>query len=448
MGFDDVAAVVRDRVEPSPAEREALAEAVETLLTRVEAAVADLDVPATVTHVGSTARDTWLRGERDIDVFVEFPTNLSRGALEQYGLQIGHEVLPEGREEYAEHPYVTGDIDGFAVDLVPCYAVPSAHAIESAVDRTPFHSAYLKERLTPEHVAEIRVFKQFLQAICVYGSNLRTQGFSGYLTELLVLEFGSTKAVLEAAVDWQPPVVIDPEDHGERSFPDPLVVIDPTDPTRNVAAVLSAENLARFQHHARDILANPRVAAFFPAPPEPLSVADVEAHITARGTTPLALVFPTPDLVDDELYPQLRKSLDGIGDELDRRGFDVLRQSVFADTRAVLLFELAVPTRPRVTRHLGPPVAVRKHAETFYDTYADEDAYGPFIDGNRYVVERAREFDTARAFLESDALFETRLGPAIEAALREDATILEGQEVTELADAFGVAFARYFAPSP
>lgn len=448
MAFDDVATVVRERVEPSADERAALETAVETLLDRVHAAIADLPVDAEARHVGSTARDTWISGDRDIDIFIRFSPDLSRDDLERHGLAVGHSVLPDGREEYADHPYVTGEIDGFDVDLVPCYAVESARSIDSPVDRTPFHSAYLEARLTTDLLAEIRVFKQFLKAIGVYGSDLRTEGFSGYLTELLVLEYASVKAVLEAAANWHPPVRIDPEGHGERSFAAPLVVIDPTDPTRNVAAVLSTENLARFQHYAREVLATPREELFFATSPEPMAPDSVRAHVNDRGTTPVAIVFDTPDLVDDELYPQLRKSLSGIGDELGRRGFDVFRQAAFANDRAVLLFELAVASRPRVERHEGPPVAVRGHAETFIEKYTDANVYGPFIDGNRYVVERPRELSDPATLLDSNAVFEMRLGPGIESALQAGYDVLRGEEIAGLAGEFAVELADYFDPSP
>jgi tRNA nucleotidyltransferase (CCA-adding enzyme) len=446
--FEAVADRVLERVEPSASERERMQAATDALIERVEEAVGDLPVEAEPLQVGSTARNTWLAGDRDIDLFVRFPSSLSREELTRYGLEVGHAVLPDGREEYAEHPYVTGEFDGFDVDLVPCFDVDSARKIESAVDRTPFHTVYLQERLTPELVAEVRTFKQFCKGIGVYGSNLRTRGFSGYLTELLVLEFGSTRSLIEAAADWRPPVALDSEDHGERSFDDPLTVIDPTDPTRNVAAVLSASNLARLQHYARDVLADPRVEVFLPDPPDPLSSRTVREQVVRRGTTPVALAFDAPDLVEDELYPQLRKSLAGVGDELDRRGFDVLRRETFARDRAVLLFELEVPERPVIERHEGPPVGSREHAEGFYEGYAGTDACGPFIEDDRYVVEREREFTGAGEFLESDAVFDTRLGPAIEDALEEDYEVLEGEEIGSLAPEFGVELAEYFHPAP
>src|SRR6056297_1545100 len=409
--LDDVLRTVHERVTATADERRRLSTAAETLADRASAAIDDRDLAADVMQVGSTARSTWLAGDRDIDLFVRFSPDLPREDLQRYGLDIGHAVLPEGHKEYAEHPYVKGEADGFDVDLVPCYRVESATDIRSAVDRTPFHTQYLDARLDENLAGDVRVFKRFLKGIGAYGSDLKTRGFSGYLSELLVVEYGGIVPLLEAAADWSPPVVFDPEDHGTTSFDDALVVIDPTDPDRNVAAVCAAENVARLQHYARELLADPREDLFFPDPPDPLGEEAVRDAVADRATTPIALRFDAPDVVEDQLYPQLRKSLAGVRDGCDRRGFDALRAAAFADDDAVLFVELAVAERPAVERHEGPPVHVRQHAEGFFDAYADDqDVYGPFLDGDRYVVEREREFRTAAAFLESDALFGARLG--------------------------------------
>ncbi|WP_336000539.1 CCA tRNA nucleotidyltransferase [Halorientalis halophila] len=460
--FEAVVAAVRERVTPDDEERERLRAVTDRLVDRTEAAAADLPVETDVILVGSTARGTWLAGDRDVDLFVRFPADLDRERLEEYGLQVGTDVLPDGREEYAEHPYTVGEFEGFTVDLVPCYDVADATAIQSAVDRTPFHTAYLEARLDDEIAADVRVAKAFLKGIGVYGANLKTRGFSGYLTELLVLEYGGFRPFLEAAADWHPPVELDPKDHGQATFDDPLVVIDPTDPERNVAAALSPENVARLQHYARDLLADPRESLFEPADPDPLDADGVRAALDARGTTPVAVTFEAPDLVDDQLWPQLRKSRRGVASELDRRGFDVFRSAAFTGERGVLFLELAVAERPTVERHAGPPVHVREHAEGFYGKYAessvtdgdadtsapDRPPYGPFVVEDRYVVEREREFTSAEAFLESDALFEVALGAHVESALREGYEVLVGADVATLADAFGTDLAGYFSPKP
>ncbi|WP_293032734.1 CCA tRNA nucleotidyltransferase, partial [Natronococcus sp.] len=252
--LESVLSRVRDRIDPDPDERARLRAVAETLTERAEDAATELAPGADVLQVGSSARNTWISGDRDIDVFVRFPPELDRETLEEYGLEVGHATVPDGHEEYAEHPYVKGEIKGFDVDVVPCFRLESATEIRSAVDRTPFHNRYLEERLDEELAADVRLTKQFLKGIGAYGSDLRTSGFSGYLTELLVVEYGGFRPLLEAAADWQPPVELDPMDHGRASFSDPLIVIDPTDPERNVAAVCAAENVARLQHYAREFL--------------------------------------------------------------------------------------------------------------------------------------------------------------------------------------------------
>ena len=476
--MDDLEAVlsrVRERVLPEPAERERLREAAAELTERTREAIADLPVEADAVQVGSTARGTWVAGDRDIDLFVRFDADLDRAELEKYGLEVGHAVLPDGHEEYAEHPYVKGRYEGFDIDLVPCHDVETAEDLVSAVDRTPFHDAYLSARLDDDLAADVVVAKAFLKGIGAYGSDLRTEGFSGYLTELLVLELGGFVPLVESARSWHPPVEFDPEGHAERGFEDPLVVVDPTDPTRNVAAVLSATNLARFQHYARELLAAPSEALFEPDEPEPLNAKEVRAHLDRRGTTPVAVVFDAPDVVDDQLWPQLRRSLDGIVGGLNDRGFDVLRALAMTGaagptgvvgtddvegtangdgrdeaTRAALYAELEVTERPAVERHDGPPVAVRKHAASFYESYVDDidpDTYGPFIDGNRYVVEREREFATVREYLESDAASDVALGARVEPAFA-DRDVLVGEAVATLAPAFGRPLREFYEPRP
>jgi tRNA nucleotidyltransferase (CCA-adding enzyme) len=450
--MSDLAAVlaqVRHRVVPDPEERSALETTVEELLDRARDAAGDLPVDAEVLHVGSTARDTWLAGDHDVDLFVRLPTDCDREELAIYGRRVGEHVLTDPREEYAEHPYVTGHFDGVDVDVVPCYAVDSAADIRSSVDRTPFHSAYLADRIDGETADEIRLFKALCAGIGVYGSDLRTRGVSGYLAELLVLEYGDFTATVDAIRDWQPPVTIDPADHQARSFEDPLVVVDPTDPERNVAAVVSESSVARLIHYARSLRDSPDVGIITPDEPDPLSPSDLAAHIERRGTVPVALRFPAPELVEDELYPQLRRSLRGVRGELDRRGFGPIRSTVMADETAVLFIECETATRPAIERHEGPPVFVDEHAESFLETYADEEeTYGPFVDGDRYVVERPRDVTTLAEFFESDRLFDVSLGRDVKRVLQDDRTLLVGDDVEALLPEFGVELAGYFSPRP
>jgi len=132
-------------------------------------------------------------------------------------------------ERYAEHPYINAVFSGYEVDLVPAFAVKSASEIKSAVDRTPFHNAYVTERIAGLE-DEVLLLKQFMKGIGVYGSELRKRGFSGYLAELLIIHYGSFIALLEAACEWKRSITIDIEKHGILVHDDPMVMIDPQIP--------------------------------------------------------------------------------------------------------------------------------------------------------------------------------------------------------------------------
>ena len=132
--------------------------------------------------VGSIARHTWVRGDRDLDVFMLFDPSLSREELELQGLALARSIAgaytDKFHEKYAEHPYINANIDDVDVDLVPCYNVDSATKIQSAVDRTPFHTRYITDKINGL-IDDVLLLKRFTKAGGIYGSDQMTEGFSG-----------------------------------------------------------------------------------------------------------------------------------------------------------------------------------------------------------------------------------------------------------------------------
>lgn len=453
---------VRGDVDPSSSELDELSDAASELEARALDAAAERGVDVSVAQVGSTARGTFVSGDRDIDLFVQFPAEIDEDDLEAHGLAIGQSVLPDGQRDFASHPYIKGEFRGFDVDVVPCFNVDSAEEIQSAVDRTPFHNEWLAERLTDELASDVRVAKRFLKGIGAYGANVATGGFSGFLTELLVLEHGGFIPLLEAAAEWSLPVgTFNPADHDvsghvdaagslSNAFDAPLIVIDPTDPNRNVAAALSAENVGRFILNARQFLAEPAVG-FFEDRESALSPDEAVGRVAQRGRDHVVVFVERPDdMVEDTFVPQLRKTRESVVRALDRREFSVVRSAEFAnEDMGAILFALDVAELPEMERHEGPPVD-NPHADQFLDAYEDNPlVVGPFIDGDRLVVEREREFVDAFWFLASDDIVaEVSVGASIEAAFRDDRDVVADRDaLLRLADAFPDQFAAFADPN-
>ncbi|MCK5661179.1 MAG: CCA tRNA nucleotidyltransferase, partial [Methanosarcinales archaeon] len=290
---------------------------------------------------------------------------------------------------------------------------------------------------------EVLLLKQFMKGCGVYGSELKNQGFAGYLVELLVIHYGSFADVLKAASRWHHPVVIEDfvvyADEGcarNRGFGEPLIVIDPTDPNRNVAAAVSLTRMYEFVDAARSFIQNPDKEYFFPKSSPAKTPAELKDIRRIRGSHLCALVVDLPDMVDDVLYPQLRKTEQSITALLQRNDFSIIGSDVHLSESfvnpdydvggengicgeidsdasgidwkhlrtATVVFELLCSEIAGVERRMGPPVHVGMNAESFKDKHKDDpkDLSQVYIEGDRFMVDVARQYTTAQALIEGN----------------------------------------------
>lgn len=356
------------------------------------------------THfAGSTGRRTCMTGDKDIDLFVLFPENTERNELESRGLEIGKEVFKkfDGDSEisYAEHPYTKGEIEGHEVEIVPCIDT-SPEDITSSVDRTPHHSRWVEDQLSDEQRKDVVLFKRFLTAQDLYGSSLKIKGFSGYLAEILVAHYGSFRELMEKAEHWREGQVIDAEGHHEElpeylqeKFSDELFrVIDPVDEERNVASVMSDENFSRFIYEAWRFNRSPGMK-FFTGDKIDISNFDLKQELDSRADF-LVIQLDEPDAVEDVIYPQMRKTLRRLGDELKHRDFRIYSSGFHVGEKVRIYFELDAQL-PEVKLKEGPkPFHGAKHIDQFTSKYENT-----FVRDTSLYAKVEREYTDARNFL-------------------------------------------------
>jgi tRNA nucleotidyltransferase (CCA-adding enzyme) len=397
-----VEAKILARIRPSAEEETRIRKVVRELLDRLTQLLKEKGWEAKPFLAGSVAKGTHLTGP-EIDIFVAFPPDLPRKDLETRGLALG-EILERRMHLYAEHPYTRGWYNGSEVEIVPCYRITDATQRMSAVDRTPLHVDYILGRMKEEQADEIRLLKAWAEGIGVYGAEAKVLGFSGYLCELLVLNYGGFRGVLEGSLGWKKGQVIELDRTAARAFAEPLVVVDPVDPNRNVASAVSVEQMATFVHAAREYLRQPSERFFFPTPLKPLSLPKLRAVSRRRRTDLLVVAIRAPEVTDDVLYPQLRKAHRAFLDLFGRNGFVVFDSRFDATPRDVFfLFEFQVATLPRAQRHGGPPVWV-KNAKDFLDKWERnrKTLAGPFIEGDRWAVDVSRDATSAGSLLKAN----------------------------------------------
>jgi len=400
----------------------------------IEAAVASLEaalrkeiererLKAETILVGSIAKGTHLL-DPDIDMFILFPPETSRADLETAGLRLARAVM-HGEERYAEHPYLHGTHEGLEVDIVPSYKIGSPDARMTAVDRTPFHTAFVKGRITERQRDEVRLLKRFMKGTGVYGAEARFQGFSGYLVELLVLKYGSFRGALDAAKAWQDGERITLTDKSGASFNEPLVVIDPVDAGRNVASAVSAQRMGELIQAAHDYLEKPARKFFFPNPRKPLSHEELRDIAKKRGTYLVAITFPAPHLTEDVLWPQARKCERRVASTLEQYDFRVIDHELFIDDGVGIVFELESGSLPPVLRHDGPP-AVNENSQDFLRKWrASRGTLSPpFLREGRWYVEIQRKHREPVKLLMS-VLPSLDLGKNLNGPIRKEGKVLD-----------------------
>ena len=204
---------------------------------------------------GSYAKGTWTPGKIDVDIFVKLKKSISEKKFSNLGKKIGFNALKKYKPyvRYSEHPFVEALVNGTLVNVVPCYDVKKGEW-KSAADRSTFHTEFMNEKLTGQMKNDISLLKCMMKSNGIYGAEIANQGFSGYVTEVLVYYFGSFSNVIKEISKIKKNGRIG---NSPRRFDSPIVIIDPIDNNRNLGAAISMKNLSKFVLLSRSYLKKP-----------------------------------------------------------------------------------------------------------------------------------------------------------------------------------------------
>ncbi|MBM5805158.1 MAG: CCA tRNA nucleotidyltransferase [Candidatus Verstraetearchaeota archaeon] len=409
--IERIRAEVAERVSPKAKDRAEIERVLRKVSSKINREAKNRKLQVRVEVEGSIAKDTWVADDRDLDVFIIFPHGTSKEDMKEEGLKLAKAGAGGlWRLGYAEHPYVEVEIDGCRLDIVPSIEIRDGDRPVTSVDRTPLHTRFMLERLSPKMKRDVRVLKQFMKGIEVYGAELKVGGFSGYLCELLALNYGSFEKVIRAAAEWRGKTVIDymhhyKEGEGGKVFDTPLVIVDPVDRRRNAAAAVTHQSYSTFIAASRWFLRRPAMDFFFPKP-ESAGFPEVSKAIRERGTAVAAIAVGCPNLPSDILWGEVYKSLTRTVDMLDEHSFRVNSHTAWSDEKGsvVLLIEVEGRGVREGRIHMGPKVSFADEAERFVNKYLDSKNVlaGPYVKEDRWYVELKRDQTDLKALIKEE----------------------------------------------
>lgn len=362
----DISAIITKALhlcEPSPSEERRITAIAEEAKALVDSYVANYGDIVGVEFGGSFAKDTWLHGDADIDIFFKVKPSVAAEKFEELGRTIGMKALKDHlpRLRYSDHPYVEAIVKNVRVNVVPCYDVEQGKW-QSAADRSPFHTEFIRSNFDDKKRMQTRLLKKFFKAAGIYGAEISTSGFSGYVSEVLGMLYSSFESVLRAAADWQAGQVISVGDYDTdvvKGFSSPVIIIDPVDNRRNLGTAISPESTAKFVLAARAFLDSPSVQ-FFKENQRGLVATNLHQNV-------LVVEFSHKQRSPDIIWGQLKRSVNAMAKQLELADFGVLRSSCVTDEKksAALAFLLESITLAPYKKKKGPEVFRRNDTASF-----------------------------------------------------------------------------------
>ena len=283
------------------------------------------------------------------------------------------------------------------------------------------------------------------------------------LVETMILQYRSFLETLVQASKWKPVIFLDIEkptggqDSRAREFGSPLVVIDPVDPNRNLAAAVRDDKLWGFVAASRELQKNPGIWYFFPPKSKPKTKAQFSKLLEHQNRDIVSISFEHPRIVPDVLWGQLLKIENSLTELMTRQDFHPARSMVWSDeTQSSTIFvELDSLTLPEVQLRAGPPVSKMDDSQGFLDRHLDarDTLRGPWIEADRWVVDKKRRILTVEQLV-MGALKDPRLGLTIPEQLnnsfRQKVKVLENKKVLALLglEGFDQALSEFLAAKP
>jgi len=385
----DHSAIVRAVLEQVKPKHPNLAP-ITAMLTAIAKEVKRQKIKAEVVLGGSFAKDVYLEGDSDVDIFVRF--DATKYNNDEISTLLGSILAPwkpdlmHGSRDYYQikREYV--------YELIPVLAIDKTEDAKNVIDCSPLHTRWVTTRGKGLN-DDIRVAKRFAKAARAYGAESYQSGFSGHVMDILVIHYGGFLPFVKAAAGWKTKVVLDVPKAYKRSpliylnnakTAGPLVVIDPIDPTRNAAAAVLDESFDRLVVHAKQFMKKPSLELFVD-PRRPTKPTANEIFITA---TPI-------DDKEDIAGAKLRRAMETIAKHIKKQ-LTVTSSEWWWDTKGDALFvyrctSLNLPTHLMLQ---GPPVEMKDHVKLFKKEHPSA-----VVKDKRLVAKEKNPFSSLEQFL-------------------------------------------------
>jgi len=350
---------------------------------------------------GSIAKDTYLKNDHDVDLFVRFNLEYADKDISLILEKALNMLSVKLQKIHGSRDYFQFKKHGLNFEIIPVLKIHASNYRDArnVTDLSPEHVFWVKKFTDrhPELRNEIRVTKQFCKANMVYGAESYINGFSGHIVDILVIYFGSFLNLVNKFSELKDfsqknPVIIDIEHHLKDPLKElnqskitPLIIVDPIQADRNAAAALSLEKLSLFVTACKDFLKSPSEDFFVIKKFDLIksikaslaSLAELKKGNKKRFVT-IILTVKTLDGSKDIVGTKVLKAYEDILKHCELNGFAILRSGWdfdFGKRSAVMFLIFSDDKLTEYTEHAGPPVSASQDYQNFKKKHSEHETY-------------------------------------------------------------------------
>ena len=381
---------ILEEIKPAEDEKKRVNQIIQSVLNRIK--IDDLKFELG----GSYAKDTFLKGSHDIDIFVKFP-------CEKYKDKNLSEVLDEKlrlkhKKVHGSRDYFQLEKKGYTFEFIPVLDIKDSSKAKNITDVSPLHTHWVKNHL--RNPDEVRLIKKFCRAQEVYGAESYIKGFSGYVLEILTVYYHNFYNLMKNVSKWKLPVCIDVEKHyrsKEEAFKminkskreNELLIIDPVQKDRNAAAAISKEKINILINACKEYLHNPSDDFFAE---KKININDL---ITESGNDNLLLCkIKTLKGKKDVIGNKVLRVYDYLSRRLGEYDFNIIKSGWYFNKDSLLYYIVKDENLSENVMHYGPPLNHKAHVEEFKKKY-----FNYKIKQGKTYVELDREIKNLKDFI-------------------------------------------------
>ncbi len=366
---------------------------------------------------GSFAKKTLVKRDigYDIDIFIMFSYTkykIKNKKLSKFLEQILKAAKLKFVKLKGSRDYFQINFKGLNIELIPILNIKKTSQALNITDISPLHVIYILKKIKKNKKLsnEIRLAKAFCYAQDCYGAESYIKGFSGYSLEILVSHYGSLAKFINTAANWKLPtrlekkIVIDPsklyknrnevlEKINESKLHSPIIIVDPVQKERNVAAALSYKIFERFIGACNSFLKKPSEKFFFK---EKLNLDKLKRDAKKLNAEFVSIKALSTKNKIDIAGAKLKKLYEFLFFFLKKNGFKVLKGFfVFSEEtlEAKFYFILREPAKTYIIA--GPPINIQpKYVEAFKKKW-----HRAFVKKGRLYVKTKRKISSVKQLI-------------------------------------------------